>query len=74
MEIFVRVNDPVKLKRLSDGKYNNKLLTEIRRRHKSAQNIMMHFLQKQLTSEQRWNIIENYFLGKEDYVEQCLDE
>lgn len=74
MEIFVRINDPVKLKRLSIDKYNNKLLTEIRRRHKSAQNIMMRFLQKPLSSEQRWDLIENYFLGREDYVEKILCE
>lgn len=74
VEIFVRINDPVKLKRLSHDKYSNNLLTDIKKRHRSAQAIMSRFLKKEFNDEQRWEIIENYFLGREDFVEQCLGE
>ena len=72
MEIFVRVNDPHRLAAMTDGKYVNGVLTDIRRRHRSAQEIMMDFMACDCTSEQRWNIIEDYFLGREDAVRSAV--
>lgn len=63
-EIFVRINDPDKFHQLACGNYNNTLLTDINRRHKSAQKIMLYFMQNDFTNEQRWDMIENYFLGR----------
>lgn len=69
-EIFLRINDPEKFHELAGGTYNNALLTDINRRHKSAQKIMLYFMQNDFTNEQRWDIIENYFLGREILSEQ----
>ncbi len=62
--IFVRVNDPEKLIQIARGKYTNRLLTEIRRRHRSSQELMLKFLSGDFTSRQRWDMIEEYFLGR----------
>ena len=72
MEIFVRVNDPGKLEKLTEEKYTNRLLTNIRKRHQTSQEIMKRFMEKDLTTEQRWDVIENYFLGRENTVAKML--
>ncbi len=72
MEIFVRLNDPRKLAAMADGKYSNGVLTDIKRRHRSAQEIMAGFLASECTSEERWNVIEDYFLGREEAVRDAL--
>ncbi len=64
-EIFLRINDPEKFHELACGTYNNTLLTDINRRHKSAQKIMLYFMQNDFTNEQRWDMVENYFLGRD---------
>jgi ATP-dependent DNA helicase RecQ len=72
MEIFIRINDMRKLEEINLAKYSNGVLTDIKRRHKVAQEIMMSFMSRDLTSEQRWNVIEDYFLGHEDAVRAAL--
>ena len=72
MEIFVRVNDRSMLARLSDGKYANSVLSDICRRHRAAQKVMMNFMARDVTSDQRWNVIEDYFLGREAAVSAAL--
>jgi ATP-dependent DNA helicase RecQ len=72
MEIFIRVNDPHKLAEISAGKYANAVLSDIVRRHRSAQEVMMNFMARDLTNDQRWNVIEDYFLGREAAVGAAL--
>lgn len=73
LEIFVRVNDPQKIRSLSeDRRYKNLQLQEIHRRHTAAEEMMLSFLTKELTSKQRWDLIEDYFLGHDEVVEQAL--
>lgn len=72
-EIFVRINDPMKLRYLSQGRYSNRLLRNIDRKNKAATRTLSRFFQCDLTSEQRWDVIENYFLGNEAYVNQMLN-
>lgn len=73
-EIFVRINDPQKLKRIasSDKKYNNRILTEIEGRHKRAVKLMNQFMMGEYTNEDRWKIIEEYFLGHDEVVDEML--
>lgn len=73
-EIFVRINDPQKLKRIasSDRKYNNRILTEIEARHKRAIKLMNHFMMNEYTNDERWSIIEEYFLGHDELVDNML--
>ena len=72
LEIFVRLNDPLKISRIAQNQSNNSLLREIVRRHKEAQSIMAAFLQKPLDTPARWDLIEDYFLGHEDVVRSAL--
>ena len=75
-EIFIRINDSQKLKRIafSDKRYTNRLLTQIEQRHKRAVSLMNQFMKGDFTNEQRWEIIEEYFLGHDDYVGDMLGE
>ena len=73
VEIFVRINDPMKLRYLSQGRYTNNILRDIESKRKSATQTLSNFFQCQLTNEERWDVIENYFLGKEDYVKNALN-
>lgn len=72
MEVFVRVNDPERLLGISSEKYSNSVLTEICRRHRTAQGVMLGFMSHDLTSDQRWDVIEDYFLGREKAVQKAL--
>ena len=72
VEVFVRINDPMKLKYLSTGKYTNLILRDIESKNNSATATLSSFFQADLTSEQRWNVVENYFLGNENAVKEAL--
>ncbi len=71
-EIFIRINDPAKLRKLSQGNYTNSILTDIDRKRKRSQEILSSFMQAKLSNEERWDVIENYFLGKEELVDLML--
>lgn len=73
LEIFVRVNDPQKIRSLSESRsYKNMQLVEIHRRHADAEEMMLSFLTKDLTSKQRWDLVEDYFLGHDEVVGKTL--
>ena len=74
IEIFIRVNDPVKLKRLSSDKYHNTLLSRIEEKRSASQITMQKFMSHNFTDEERWDIIEHYFLGREDYIDQIIEK
>lgn len=60
-EIFVRINDPVKLRRFASQNYSNSILTEIERKRRRSQEVLIGFMSSDLSDEERWNVIENYF-------------
>ncbi|MEZ0535776.1 helicase-related protein [Caldicellulosiruptoraceae bacterium PP1] len=62
-EIFIRINDPNKLARLIRQNYSNSILTDINKRRENSQAILREFLLKEMTNEERWNFIEDYFLN-----------
>lgn len=63
--IFVRINDPLRIKRdAEDNNYSNTLLNRTRRRHESSSELFDHFFLHSFENEERWNFIEDYFLGK----------
>jgi ATP-dependent DNA helicase RecQ len=74
IEIFIRINDPVKLKRLSLGKYHNVLLSKIEEKRDVSQKTMQKFMSHDFTDEERWDIVEQYFLGREEYLDQLILE
>lgn len=73
-QIFVRINDPLKLKRIAESEvaYRNGILTDIEARHTRAADIMNRFMMSALDDSSRWRIIENYFLGNDGIVDSEL--
>ena len=73
-QIFVRINDPLKLKRIAESEvaYRNGILTDIEARHTRAADIMNRFMMSALDDSDRWRIIENYFLGNDGIVDSEL--
>lgn len=74
LQIFVRINDPLKLKRIVESRkeYRNRLLTDIEERHKRSAIILDRFMNTKLSDIERWSIIENYFLGFDGEVDRQL--
>jgi len=72
-EVFIRINDPVKLEALSNsGRYVNNVLRSIQEHHRNNERILAAFFAAEISTEERWELIEQYFLGNEDYVRQVL--
>ena len=67
-EVFIRINDPYKIKRLAMSNYKNSVLDFIHKKHVRNQNLLAAFFNNDFTTEERWDIIEEYFLGHSDYV------
>ncbi|WP_181456866.1 helicase-related protein [Flavobacterium lacus] len=62
-KIFVRINDPFRLRQVINSNYQNLLLADVRNRHLSGVALMEEFFSSELSSDQRWDFIEDYFLG-----------
>lgn len=73
-EIFLRVNDPEKIKRLAYSNYQNEVLKEIKRRHADSQELLRQFFTCSMENDRRWDFIESYFLGREEEMEIYLSE
>lgn len=72
-QIFVRINDPQKLRKIAVNKrYKNNVLTDIDKRHADAGTFMSLFLGRPRDSKKDWDIIEKYFLGRDEEVERLL--
>ncbi|MEI6088594.1 MAG: helicase-related protein [Bacteroidota bacterium] len=74
-QILLRLNDPKKFEALCKQKYVNAQITEIERKHNLAMDIMTYFFQNKMSDKERWNYIEDFFLGKDVKTqEQVVDE
>ena len=63
-QIFIRINDPYKLGRAAlDPRYSNQVIAEVERKHDRSSMQMEKFFRAEMTDVERWNYIENYFLG-----------
>ena len=64
-EIFIRLNDPEKVRRIVDGeiKYQNNYITKAREKHKRDVNVLRKFFTGKMDNDERWKFIEKYFLG-----------
>jgi hypothetical protein len=71
-EIFVRINDPDKLARLANGRYTNEVLRDIQKKHQNSRAVLKAFFEGEMTTEERWELIEQYFLGNDEYVRRVL--
>ena len=73
-EVFIRINDPAKLEYLaSSGKYTNNVLQSIQEHHRNNERLLTAFFSAYMNDEKRWELIEQYFLGNEDYVRHALN-
>ena len=64
--IFLRINDPRKLAYdATHGDGSNILLEDVHRRHRLSNEIFNHFFLRDFSDFERWQFIEDYFLGKE---------
>lgn len=72
-EIFVRLNDSLKVKGLSEDKdYSNGVLKDLNARHEYSTKVITGFFLTPMSDEDRWDLVEEYFLGNDDYVAQRL--
>jgi ATP-dependent DNA helicase RecQ len=66
-QLFIRINDPSKV--MSEVKfYRNAIVDEIELRHYNSIGIMENFFMSEMNTQQRWNFIENYFLGNQSSI------
>lgn len=62
--IFIRVNDPDRLRKDSENpNFKNELLSRTAKRHEISNEIFDHFFTNTFTSDERWDYIEEFFLG-----------
>ena len=72
-EVFIRINDPEKLERLAtSGKYTNGVLQSIQEHHRNNERLLTAFFSADMNDDERWELIEQYFLGNEEYVRRIL--
>lgn len=64
-EIFIRLNDPSKIKSIVFGttSYSNSYVSKAKRKHDRDVEILLQFFNGLKTNMERWNFIEDYFLG-----------
>lgn len=64
-EIFIRLNDPNKIKSIVLGNtfYSNNYVTKAKQKHERDVAVLKKFFNDLNTDEQRWDYIEEYFLG-----------
>lgn len=62
--IFVRINNPYYLNMLIRNRsYENDILNSIYEKYRFSERIFTYFFTTPMTDEQRWDFIEEYFLG-----------
>ena len=72
-EVFIRINDPEKLERLAaSGKYTNSVLRSIQEHHRNNEKLLAAFFAADMSDDERWELIEQYFLGNEEYIRHIL--
>ena len=66
-EIFIRINDPARIKAIAEKSiiYKNNIVKKAKEKHNRDIEILEKFIQELNTDEERWNYIEDYFLGKD---------
>ena len=66
-EIFIRINDPARIKAIAENNiiYQNNIVKKAREKHNRDCEVLEKFITKLNTDEERWDYIEDYFLGKE---------
>ena len=73
-EIFVRLNDPNKIRNIVLGNtyYTNDYVSKARQKHDRDVQVLLKFFKQLNNDEERWNYIEDYFLGYDVLEEKNL--
>lgn len=66
-EIFIRLNDPIKIENIVKKhlSYHNDYVTRAKEKHNRDVQILKKFFTELKNDEERWQYIEDYFLGKD---------
>ena len=71
--VFIRINDPLRIERDSNNNnYSNTLLSKTLERHHLSNQIFDHFFLRSFSNEERWDFVEDFFLGSD--VDILLDK
>ena len=71
--VFIRINDPLRIERDSNSNnYNNTLLSKTLERHHLSNQIFDHFFLRSFSNDERWDFVEDFFLGSD--VDVLLDK
>lgn len=64
-EIFIRLNDPQKIKNIVIGNtfYSNNYINRAKQKHDRDVNVLLRFFNGLNTDKERWDYVEDYFLG-----------
>ena len=76
-KIFIRINDPNRLRLTAlDDFYTNEIASDVYSRFESSINLMTYFFASKLSSKEKWNLVEEYFLGTDltEQINKFLDE
>lgn len=72
-QMSLRIGNPTALKRAADDShYRNAVLDNMNDRKNRAAKVIEAFFQTELTDEERWEVIEDYFLGNDQVVNHML--
>ena len=64
--VFIRINDPQRIERdANNAYYKNTLLEKTLERHYLSNQIFDHFFLNGFKNVERWNFIEDFFLGED---------
>ena len=66
-EIFIRINDPARINAIAEKSiiYKNNIVKKANEKHNRDIEVLEKFIVDLNTDEERWNYIEDYFLGKD---------
>ncbi len=70
--IFLRINDPKRIEKDSNSFYSNQILKKTLERHYLSNKIFDHFFIRYFTNKERWDFIEDFFLGKD--IDELLEK
>ncbi len=71
--VFIRINDPLRIERDSNNNnYSNTLLSKTLERHHLSNQIFDHFFLRSFSNDERWDFVEDFFLGSD--VDVLLDK
>ncbi|GAA4462441.1 hypothetical protein GCM10023189_39120 [Nibrella saemangeumensis] len=64
-QIFIRINDPLKIERFATTNYENSIVKDVHQRQERSVELLGRFFQTDMTDDRRWKFVEDYFLGRD---------